>query len=314
MAVTPRKLRARQHPAVFSVTNLLSDIRSAARLLDQLDSDLNERQVAIVADFGCGKTFLAAQITAGQGNTPEGILFHGGDLGGNHGLDDLAGQVVIQGQRTSTIESLLAAVDTAGRRTGKRLPIVIDGLNEAEDPRKWKALLASADETLRKYPHVLLVTTVRPEFIGEVLPPELHCRVAINGFGDDLDDALDKYFEYYLIDPRDAELPVGLLAHPLTLKLFCQVVNPSRKRVVGVEALPGSLTGLFDRFLEQSRDRISELSPPTHRYRSEDVRWGIATGRVGPMAWKIEKRSSFRTAPQTGRYSSPVDRKCSGTH
>ena len=289
LAVTPRKLRARQHPAVFSVTNLLSDIRSAARLLDQLDSDLNERQVAIVADFGCGKTFLAAQITAGQGNTPEGILFHGGDLGGNHGLDDLAGQVVIQGQRTSTIESLLAAVDTAGRRTGKRLPIVIDGLNEAEDPRKWKALLASADETLRKYPHVLLVTTVRPEFIGEVLPPELHCRVAINGFGDDLDDALDKYFEYYLIDPRDAELPVGLLAHPLTLKLFCQVVNPSRKRVVGVEALPGSLTGLFDRFLEQSRDRISELSPPTHRYRSEDVRWALQ--QVGSDLWHGRSRS-----------------------
>ena len=289
LAVIPRKLRARQHPAVFSVANLLSDIRSSAKLLDELGSDVKERQVAVIADFGCGKTFLAAQITARQGNTPEGILLHGGDLGGNHSLDDLACQVVIQGHRTSTMESLLAAVDAAGRRAGKRLPIVIDGLNEAEDPRKWKALLASVDETLRKYPHVLLVTTVRPEFIGEVLPPELHCQVDIRGFRDDLDGALDKYFEYYLIDPSDAELPMRLLDHPLTLKLFCQVVNPSRERVVGVEALPGSLTGLFDRFLKQSRDRISELSPRTHRYGSEDVRWALQ--QVGLDLWDGRSRN-----------------------
>ena len=289
LAVIPRRLRSRQHPAGFTVTNLLSDIRTSARLLNQLGNDLNERQVAIIADFGCGKTFLAAQITGRHGNTLEGILLHGGDLGGNHSLDDLAGQVVIQGHRTSTMESLLAAVDAAGRRAGKRLPIVIDGLNEAEDPRKWKALLASVDETLRKYPHVLLVTTVRPEFIGEVLPPELHCRVDIRGFRDDLDGALDKYFEYYLIDPSDAELPRGLLDHPLTLKLFCQVANPSRERVVGVEALPGSLTGLFDSFLKQSRDRISELAPRTHRYGSEDVRWALQ--QVGLDLWDGRSRN-----------------------
>ena len=289
LAVIPRKLRSRQHSAGFTVTNLLSDIRTGAGLLEQLGSDLKQRQIAIIADFGCGKTFLAAQITSRQGNTPEGILLHGGDLGGSHSLDDLAGQVVIQGHQFSTMESLLAAVDAAGRRAGKRLPIVIDGLNEAEDPRKWKALLASVDETLLKYPHVLLVSTVRPEFIGEVLPPELHCRVDMRGFRDDLDGALDKYFEYFLIDPSDAELPIGLLDHPLTLKLFCQVVNPSRERVVGVEAMPGSLTGLFDRFLEQSRDRISELSPRNHRYGTEDVRWALQ--QVGLDLWDGRSRS-----------------------
>ena len=294
LAAIPRRLRSRRHPAGFTVTNLLSDIRTGVRLLEQLGSDLNERQIAIIADFGCGKTFLAAQITSRQGNTPEGILLHGGELGGNHSLDDLAGQIVIQGHRISTMESLLAAVDAAGRRASKRLPIVIDGLNEAEDPRKWKALLASVDETLLKYPHVLLVSTVRPESIGEVLPPELHCRVDIRGFRDDLDGALDKYFGYYLIDPSDAELPMGLLNHPLTLRLFCQVVNPSRERVVGVEALPGSLTGLFDRFLEQSRDRISELSPRTHRYGSEDVRWALQ--QVALDLWNGRSRSVLVSA------------------
>ena len=288
LAVVPRKLRSRQHPAVFTVTNLLSDIRAGARLLDQLGSDLNERQVAIIAEFGCGKTFLAAQITSRQDNTPAGILLHGGDLGAIQSLDDLAGQVVIQGNRTSTMESLLAAVDSAGRRAGKRLPIAIDGLNEAEDPRRWRALLASVNETLRKYPFVLLLTTVRTELIAEALPLELHCRVDMRGFSDDLDGALDKYFEYFLIDPSDAELPMGLLDHPLTLELFCQVVNPSREKVIGVEAMPGSLTALFDAFLKQSGDKISELSSLTHKYGPEDVRWALQ--EVGLSLWDGRSR------------------------
>ena len=78
LSVIPRRLRSRRHPAGFTVTNLLSDIRTGARLLEHLGSDLNERQIAIIADFGCGKTFLAAQVTSRQGDTPEGILIHGG--------------------------------------------------------------------------------------------------------------------------------------------------------------------------------------------------------------------------------------------
>ena len=43
----------------------------------------------------------------------------------------------------------MAAVDAAAQRQNTKLPIVIDGLNEAEDPRDWKDLLSSLAVTLK---------------------------------------------------------------------------------------------------------------------------------------------------------------------
>ena len=284
----PRQLRSRQNPAVFSFTNLLAEVRSSVRLLDALDRDVNERQVAVVAEFGCGKTFLAAQLAASEEDRPAGILLHGSDLSADGNLNDLASKVVIQGNRVSTMESLLAAIDSAGRREHRRLPIFIDGLNEAEDPRRWKGLLAELSEILRLYPYALLVTTVRPEFADETLPPSIR-QLEIDGFGQDSNDAVTKYFQHYRIDGRDAELPLDLLAHPLTLRLFCEVTNPDRDEVVGVEAMPTSLTALFERYLENSAERIAELSPQTHRYYSQDVT--SAFYKIGTALWCQDSRS-----------------------
>ena len=288
LANLPRQLRSRQNPAVFSITNLLAEVRSSVRLLDALDRDADERQVAVVAEFGCGKTFLTAQLAASEEDRPAGILLHGSDLSADGNLDDLASKVVIQGNRVSTMESLLAAIDSAGRREHRRLPILIDGLNEAEDPRKWKGLLAELDEILRLYPYALLVTTVRPEFSVETLPPSI-CQLEIDGFGQDSSDAVTKYFQHYRIDGRDAELPMDLLAHPLTLRLFCEVTNPDRDEMVGVEAMPTSLTALFERYLENSAERIAELSPWTHRYYSQDVTSAFL--KIGMALWCEGSRS-----------------------
>ena len=288
MANLPRQLRSKQNPAVFSITNLLAEVRSSVRLLDALDRDVTERQVAVVAEFGCGKTFLAAQLAASEEDRPAGILLHGSDLSADGNLDDLASKVVIQGIRVSTMESLLAAIDSAGRREHRRLPILIDGLNEAEDPRKWKGLLAELDEILRLYPYALLVTTVRPEFTVEALPPSI-CQLEIDGFGHDSNDAVTKYFQHYRIDGRDAELPLDLLAHPLTLRLFCEVTNPDRDKMAGVEAMPTSLTALFERYLENSAERIAELSPRTHRYYPQDV--SLAFFKIGMALWCEGSRS-----------------------
>ena len=288
LGTLPRQLRSRQSPAVFSITNLLAEIRSSARLLDALDRDVDERQVAVVAEFGCGKTFLAAQLAASEGDRPAGILLHGSDLSADGNLDDLASAVVIQGNRVSTMESLLGAIDSAGRREHRRLPILIDGLNEAEDPRKWKGLLAELDEILRLYPYALLVTTVRPEFTVETLPPSIE-QLEIDGFGQDSIEAVRKYFQHYRIDGRDADLPLDLLAHPLTLRLFCEVTNPDRYKTVGVEAMPTSLTALFERYLENSAERIAELSPRTHRYYAQDV--NSAFLRIGMTLWCEGSRS-----------------------
>ena len=287
-AVLLRQLRAGQHPVSLTATNVVADLHAAYNALTTLGEVLAWRLVAVVADAGCGKTELAAQLTAPADGRPAGVLLHGRDLHAGPGLDDLAHKVVIYGKPVSSFEALVAAVDAAGQRARRRLPIVIDGLNEAEDPRDWKAPLASLILTLQRYPYVLVICTLRSAFAPETLPDDVD-RLEIPDFERDTIDAVRRYFRHYRIDPADAELPLGLLRHPLTLRMFCEVTNPERKRTVGVEAMPSSLTGLFDRYLEQVAERVVQLAPRSWRYYESDVRTAI--NEVGLALWEAHARS-----------------------
>ncbi len=282
LASLPHRLRAARHAAALTVTNVLAAARHVRRLLDALATAVGCRLLAVTAAAGCGKTELAAQLTAPTADRPAGVLLHGRDLRAGDTLDNLASTVVIQGAPVRSVEALVAAVAAAGQRVGRRLPIIIDGLNEAEDPRDWKGGLASLVEILRPYPHVLVVCALRPAFAEEALPDSVG-RLEIPGFGHDAAEAVRRYFAHYRINATDADLPWGLLGHPLTLRLFCEVTNPERHHEVGVEAMPGSLTDLFDRYLERAAERIAELAPRRNRYYKADVRRALV--EIGTALW-----------------------------
>ena len=287
VATAPRRLRSGNHQAGLYITNAVAGCRETLELFSEVEEAFSSRVVALVAPAGCGKTHLAAQLTAATDSRPDGVLLHGRDLHATHTLDDLARRVTIAGQPVKTMELLLAAVDAAGQRARHRLPVFIDGLNESEDPRAWKAQLAALETVLAKYPYVLLVCTIRPEFQDEALPDETR-RVEISDYGVDAIDAIRIYFRHWKIDATDASLP-GFLRHPLTLRLFCEVTNPTREKVVGIDAMPGSLTALFDRYLDQISDRIADLAPRTQRYYAQDVRAALTT--FAKLLWESRARS-----------------------
>jgi hypothetical protein len=311
LAALPRQLRAARNHAALMTTNAVADLRLGQRLLDEVNGFLGTRLIGVLADAGGGKTQLAAQLTSPSVGRPAGVLLYGQDLHAGHGLDELARKVVLPGKATPvpSMEALVAALDAAGQRYHRRLPLVIDGLNEAETPRDWKGPLAILDETLRHYPYVLVVCTLRtgsrrpseqhewqpiPEpctrrtaFADEALPDGVQ-RLEIPDFAGDTMEAIRRYFRYYRISPGDADLPIELLSHPLTLRLFCEVTNPARDREVGIEKMPGSLTALFGRYLDQAALRIAELAPRTHLYYEQDVR--IALDVIGNALWEQRAR------------------------
>jgi hypothetical protein len=81
----------------------------------------------------------------------------------------------------------------------------------------------------------------------------------------------------------------ALLHHPLILRLFCEVTNPARQKLVGFDMMPGSLTALFDRYLDQVAGRIADLAPRTHRYFAHDVRTAFTT--IANRLWDSRARS-----------------------
>ncbi len=287
VATAPRRLRSGNHRAGLYATNAVASCHDAIRVLAEVERAYASRLVAVSAPAGCGKTQLAAQLTAGTDTRPHGVLLHGRDLHATHTLDDLARRVSIAAQPVPSMEALLAAVDAAGQRAHHRLPVFIDGLNESEDPRMWKPLLAALGTTLAKYPYVLLVCTLRPEFVDEALPDGTRC-VEIKDYGDETIDAVREHFRYWKIDATDAALP-DFLRHPLTLRLFCEVTNPTRQQIVGVNAMPGSLTALFERYLYQVGVRVEQLAPRAHRFYAQDVTNAITI--IANKLWESRARS-----------------------
>jgi hypothetical protein len=276
------QLRARRLVAALHVNNMLADMVRGQKAIRSLRRAIGRRFIPIIAEAGCGKTELAAQLTAPNDHRSAGLLLRAKFLAAGQTLDEFAKRVSVRGKPVSTFESLIAAVDAAGQREATRLPIVIDGLNEAEDPRDWKDQLASLPVMLAQYDNVQIICTLRSAFVAEALPDDSEC-LEIQGFENDLGEAVRRYFTYYKIDALDAELPWELLNHPLTLRIFCDVTNGDRRQTVDVTAIPGSLSVLFERYLQQAASRIAELSPSACRFFPADVE--VALRKIGSALW-----------------------------
>ncbi|MFG6076851.1 hypothetical protein [Erwinia sp. OPT-41] len=287
------KLRGARSEGAPLAANLVADIHSVSSALRRLERSIGVRAVAVLAAAGAGKSELAVKVTQADGEFPGGVLLLGRNLRADHSLDDLVSAFKISGRSAENFDRLVEALDAAGQRAGKRIPIVIDGLNEAEDPINWRNELSRADELLRGFPYVLLVVTLRNEFAQMSLPEEFP-QFEHNGFQEDPHTAIDKYFEYYKIDATDADLPIEFLQHPLTLRIFCEVVNPHRQHIVGVEALPRSLVSLFEAHFNKVATRVAELSPPVHRVYQDEVQDVLL--KIASLLWENNARSvEFQT-------------------
>lgn len=291
------KLRGARSDGAPLAANLVADIHAASSALRSLERSIGVRAVAVLAAAGEGKSELAVKVTQPDGESPGGVLLLGKNLHAGQGLDDLVSAFKISGRPAESFDRLVEAVDAAGQRAGKRIPIVIDGLNEAEDPRNWRDELSRADELLTNFPYVLLVVTLRNEFVQMCLPEEFP-RVEHKGFQEDPQTAIDKYFEYYKIDATDADIPIEFLQHPLTLRIFCEVANARHQHMVGVEALPNSLASLFEAHFNKVAERVAELLPTAHRIYQEEVQDALLM--IARLLWENNARSveyqSARTA------------------
>ena len=303
---TLRRLRTWNLPIALDATNALADMRIAQKLLDEVEEFLGVGLVAVLADAGGGKTQMAAQLTAPQDSRPAGILLHGLGLHKGQTLNDLARQFSINGNPFTSMERLLAALDAAGKRAKCRLPVIIDGLNEAENPKDWKAPLATLRETVKGYPNVLIICTLRTgehrrdqmwplqlqtnareSFAVMALPSDIR-KIESEGFGGDVDEAVRKYFNYFKINLEDAEIPAEFLKHPLTLRIFCEVMNPNRESEVKVNNFPASLSPLFEKYVANACERISQMPNLSYSYSVDEVK--SAVYKLGLKLWEDKKR------------------------
>ncbi|WP_329065665.1 NACHT domain-containing protein [Amycolatopsis sp. NBC_01480] len=249
------ELRKRRLPEALLVTGLGAEIRDIVQWLRNTRADTEAPLLAVIAAAGQGKTHLAAQMTSPNDQPTAGVFIQGGNLRAGGTLNDLARK--IPGLKVDYFGDLLEALNSAGNRAGCRIPLIIDGLNEAERPSEWRTLLAGLAPALGAYPHVAVIVTLR-EVRADLALPKDTVRLELEWQRAEVDDILRVYFRHYLINPAGAWLPMGELHNPLFVRMYCEAANHDRREPVGVEALPQSLIGVFELYREGVVERLAQ--------------------------------------------------------
>ena len=302
-----RRLRAANIPCTLVAHNALDDVNASKSLLERAKEVLREGLVAVLAQSGGGKTQLAAQLTAPDGERPAGVLLHGARLRRGGTIDDFIKQFKIHGNPATSVEHFLAAIDAAGVRSGCRLPVVIDGLNESENPSEWKAILSELGAIIRDYTNVVVICTLRTgertrgeeskgmrgtiaareSFAVMALPEEIS-RIDATGFGADVGLAVQKYFTFFRIDAADADIPTDFMSNPLNLRIFCETQNPRRDREVKVQYFPLTLSSLFDKYVDRVCEGVANTPNAVNPVTEDEVRSFVH--KLGWEMWISGKR------------------------
>lgn len=302
-----RLTRRQNLPLSLYLTNANAVIKDIKKLLSEAVELFSHQLIAVIGKAGRGKTQLAAEVTNQNLDRLAGVLLHGKKLRKGGTLDSLVQSISFASKEVESFELLLSAIDAAAERNRCRVPIVIDGLNEAEDPREWKNLLESIEIVLPRYSNVVLICTLRDGyqtrkhvgavrsnssaregFAQQALPADCF-ELLLEGFNDEVTvQAIGKYFKYYNISANPLVAPRSFFSHPLNLKIFCEVTNRTRKSRVVVRSFPSSIYALFKEQVTHIGKTISEMINLSKRYTTNDVE--DAVYYLGEALWEANGR------------------------
>ncbi|MFM9582504.1 NACHT domain-containing protein [Streptomyces caniscabiei] len=266
------KLRRHERPEALLLTGLGAEVRDIVQWLSTTRADVEAPLLAVIAAAGQGKTHLSAQMTAPTGRPTAGVFVQGGSLHAGSTLDDLARR--IPGIRADRFDELLEALNSSGMRAGCRIPLVIDGLNEAERPLEWRRLLAELAPVLGDYPYVMVIVTLRDAHADQLIPQNA-ARLDLEWQQAEVSKIVTVYFREYKINPSDAWLPTEAFRSPLFVRMYCEAANPTRQTPVGAEALPQSLVGVFELYRDGVAERLA-LDPARTHVPAEQIKRRLA--------------------------------------
>jgi hypothetical protein len=224
----------------------------------------NLNELHISGHASKGKTHLATNIVEYQINQNKPAIFlFGKDFRSNLPLREQL-KSLLDLPTDWSVSDFLGALNISGRVNKTKAILLIDGLNESI---YWKQIWGTSLETLiaeinQKYSNILIITTYRKSYEKQLFPDDyFHYSIdgwikkaTVQGFNNEnLDEAIDKYFDYYDIEIVNNSAAMNHFSEPLYLKIFCEA-----KRGQKVSFQNEDLFDVFDEYLIKANTRVVE--------------------------------------------------------
>lgn len=214
--------------------------------------------VVVSGEAGAGKSHFMADQVLKRINANKmsifllGQLFHSEDTI----LSQIRKQLVIASDEE--MEAVFEVFNDYGVAKGERVVIFIDALNEGKGKHYWLNSLGGFVERLRKLNNMALVMSVRDTYENDIIPEGFYKRNNVNkyifeGF-DDLDQAIQEFFNYYQVPLNLNDYLKYEFKNPLFLKMYCRAFD--KVSISGTESIEGIFNNYFKKINQDLKLRI----------------------------------------------------------
>lgn len=232
------------------------------KILARINS-INQTELHILGDAGFGKTHIVSNICHERLNHSLPALL----ILGNHFTSDRSLEEQLRGildiPPIYSWNDFLQALDAAAEAYCTRIPLVIDGLNEATCNGKlskvWQGLPGLIQE-IGQLRNVVLITTCRITYQDVIWSDNKPSNIKYaNGFNiEDVEKAIEKYFSFYKIKGDLTAAPLEQFQHPIYLQIFCKSKNAERLEEKHIYIGEQTLFEVFEEYLNLCNRVISE--------------------------------------------------------
>ena len=256
---------------LFRIRNIISSPASLLRtLLDNffprifsLCELMGQAELNILGEAGIGKTHTACNVCSERLESGLPAIFIRGSSFSNASIEDQLRKTLDIPPSYSWNDFLRALSAVAGAYH-TRIPLIIDGLNEAIDngtlSNVWKLGMKGFVEEIKQIKNIALITTCRTSYQKEVWGDGKPNNVAYAHElkDEETENMLEKYFDHYKIKADLTAAPLEQFRHPLYVKIFCETKNGKREIEKQIHVGERALFEIFDEYLKQCNEAVCQ--------------------------------------------------------
>ena len=225
---------------------------------------INQAELNILGRAGTGKTHIACNICDDRLKAELPALFISGIRFTSDRPIEEQLRNILDIPSSYNWNDFLQALSAAAEAYHTRIPLIIDGLNESTHngafSNVWRLSLKGLVQEVAQTKNIVLITTCRTSYKeaiwGDEDPPNM---VYAWGFDtDEVEQAIEKYFNEYKIKADLTGAPLTQFEHPIYLKIFCESKNRDRRAEKHIYVGEQTLFEVFDEYLNQCNRTVCD--------------------------------------------------------
>ena len=251
------------------LSEISQDLYSFTENFEDLKINLaNNPYLIIKGEAGCGKSHLLGDVASKR--IDDGLptlLFLGTDFSEGTYETTITSKVGFVG----TFREFLSSFNQIGTQVGSRALLMIDALNEGPQAVLWKDRLSGLIKSLKDYPAIGLVVSVRDTYFDDVIPDGVETDLGATviehkGFKGLEYEAVKQFCWAYELNLPNVPILTPEFCNPLFLKIICDTLEAS-----GEKDFPKGFNGvssLFNQYFKNLDKKFAEKKP---EYKYRDV-------------------------------------------